>query len=217
MASRALACLNTPVMTPDTAAPMRPEGGISRLLFDLRHRRRRFRQLGGWMFVFAVSAMGAPTIPALYWFGVFVACLGMLMRLWASGFVRKNQVLATNGPYALVRHPLYTGNILICAGFAAASGQWWALVAGSLFVALFYPSAVAYEDRKLHRLFPEDWEPWAGRTPAIIPGLARNPTASSESWTWSLRQSLFENGEPIYVAVMLGWLYWLWRLLGAGA
>src|SRR5688572_11867311 len=99
------------------APPARPAGAVARIFHDLVHRRRRFRQLLGWVFVFAVSLLGSPSVPALFWTGVVVAALGMAMRLAASGFVRKNQVLATNGPYAHVRHPLYTGNLLICIGF----------------------------------------------------------------------------------------------------
>ena len=137
----------------------------------------------------------------------------MAMRLWASGFVRKNQVLATNGPYARVRHPLYTGNLLICLGFCLASGLWWAWPVGAAFVLLFYPTSIAYEDRKLQRLFPQEWEPWARVTPAIVPSLKPTPAASSEDYRWSFGQSLMKNGEPIYVAVLAGCLFWLWRLL----
>ena len=203
-------------MAPDNAVPARPDNRLAQVLYDLRYRRRNFRQLGGWLFIFTVSALGAPTMQPLFWTGVGVAALGMLMRLWASGFVRKNKILATNGPYGLVRHPLYTGNLLLCIGFAAASGVWWAWLAGALFVMLCYPSAVTYEDQKLRRLFPEAWEPWASKTPAIVPGFGRSAAASDESWSWSFKQSLFANGEPIYVAVMLGCLYWLWRAFAGG-
>ncbi|MEM7307912.1 MAG: isoprenylcysteine carboxylmethyltransferase family protein [Planctomycetota bacterium] len=191
-------------------------GGLGKLLYDLRHRRRRFRQFLGWLFVFAVSFLGHPTVPALFWSGVVVVVAGMAMRMWASGFVRKNQVLATNGPYARVRHPLYTGNLLICIGFSLASGAWWAWPVGIAFVALFYPTSIAYEDQKLRRLFPEEWEPWASVTPAIVPSLKPTTAASDDTWRWSFSQSLMKNGEPIYVLVMCGCLAWLWRLLSAG-
>ena len=200
-------------MAPDTAAPARPDSRVARVFYDLRYRRRRFRQLLGWVFIFAVTIWGAPTMPAMFWAGVAVTALGMFMRLWASGFVRKNQVLATNGPYARVRHPLYTGNLLICIGFSLASGAWWAWPVGIAFVALFYPDAIRYEDRKLGGLFPEAWGPWARETPALVPGFKKSAAASSDKWSWSFGQSLMKNGEPIYVAVMIGCLWWLWRML----
>jgi protein-S-isoprenylcysteine O-methyltransferase Ste14 len=200
-------------MAHDPVHPPRPANAFAAFFFDLRYRRRRFRQLLGWLFVFGVTLLGHPTVPALFWSGAAVAGLGMLMRLWASGFVRKNQELATNGPYARVRHPLYTGNLLICIGFSLACGAWWAWPVAAAFVALFYPTSIAYEDRKLRGLFPAEWEPWARVTPAIVPRLTRSTAASEDAYSWSFRQSLFANGEPIYVAVMVGCLAWLWRAL----
>ena len=58
-----------------------------------------------------------------------IAVLGILVRLWASGHVKKDKVLATTGPYAYVRHPLYVGNHLITFGFCLASGLWWSFIA----------------------------------------------------------------------------------------
>lgn len=202
-------------MAHDSASPQRPDGAIAAFAFDLKYRRRRFRQLLGWLFIFGVSWFGHATVPAMIWTGAAVAALGMWMRLWASGFVRKNQVLATNGPYARVRHPLYTGNLTICIGFSIACGAWWAWPIGVAFVLLFYPTSIRYEDQKLHKLFPEAWEPWARVTPAIVPRLSKSEAASDEEYSWSFRQSLMANGEPIYVLVMSGCLWWLWRGLGA--
>lgn len=201
-------------MAHDQAPPARPANPLAAVFYDLRYRRRRFRQLLGWVFVFAVSLLGTPSMPAAYWAGVVIAGCGMLWRLAASGFVHKNQVLATTGPYARVRHPLYTGNLLICLGFSLASGAWWAWPVGILFVFLFYPDAIRYEDRKLKRLFPDAWDPWASRTPALVPRLG-GKRAKGERSAWSFRQSLLENGEPIYVLVMVGLLVWLWRALQA--
>jgi protein-S-isoprenylcysteine O-methyltransferase Ste14 len=60
-----------------------------------------------------------------------IVVLGLAVRLWASGFIVKNKELATNGPYALVRHPLYVGSIFILIAFSAASGlSWTALSVG---------------------------------------------------------------------------------------
>ena len=179
---------------------------------ELSYHLRKYRQFLGWLFVFAVTIFGAPTLPAMFWSGVAVVAAGMTMRLWASGFVRKNKILATNGPYARVRHPLYTGNVLIAIGFSLASGLWWSFLAGALFIGIFYPAAIAYEDKKLAHLFPGQWEPWAKRTPAIVPGL-RPATSSDESWSWSFKQSLVGNGEPIYVLVMTGCLLYLGSIL----
>ena len=80
------------------------------------------------------------------------------MRLYASGFIVKNQELATDGAYRFVRHPLYTGNILLVVGFALAGSRWWGMPVALFFFWFYYPTAIEYEDRKLHRIFGAAWE-----------------------------------------------------------
>ena len=109
--------------------------------------------------LYALTAMPSPLLVAV---GMPLAFAGTLIRLYASGFIVKNEELATNGPYALVRHPLYTGNILIVGGFSAANASLWALPLAVIFFWFYYPCAIEYEDRKLKRYFGERWEHWAG-------------------------------------------------------
>ena len=92
-----------------------------------------------------------------------------IVRLYASGFIVKNQELATDGAYRFVRHPLYTGNILLVIGFALAGSRWWGIPVALFFFWFYYPTAIEYEDRKLHRLFGTAWEQWSARTPALMP------------------------------------------------
>ncbi len=47
--------------------------------------------------------------------GIAIAGAGQLFRIFAAGTIFKNRKLASTGAYALVRHPLYLGNILILA------------------------------------------------------------------------------------------------------
>lgn len=190
---------NGPVMPTDATTTRRGLGarwGWRKVSHDLVHRRQRFRQVVGFALIFALTLLGEPT-GSLFWPGAAAVSAGGLIRLWASGCVKKNQVLSTHGPYALVRHPLYVGNLLVCAGFCLASGVWWSVPTAAAVLLLFYPPAIRYEDQKLRGLFPDQWEPWAARTRALIPGAPTGPLRSS----WSLRQSLLANGEPVYAAI----------------
>ena len=183
--------------------------GLNKLVHDLRHRRRRFRQFLGWAVVLLFTVTGDPRSLSLFAGGAGVVAAGAAVRLWASGVVHKNKALATGGPYALVRHPLYTGNLLVAIGFCLASGLWWSpLVVGAFYFG-FYPDAVAYEDKKLAGLFPEEWPKWASRTPPIVPRLGRLAKARP-ALEWSFRRSLLENGEPIYAVVFAGCCTWLY-------
>ena len=68
-----------------------------------------------------------------------------------------------------MRHPLYTGNILLVVGFALAGSRWWGIPLALFFFWFYYPTAIEYEDRKLHRIFGAAWEQWSARTPALMP------------------------------------------------
>jgi len=159
----------------------------------------------------ALFALVAQTSQVLLAVGIPVIVLGTLVRLYASGFILKNEQLATYGPYALVRHPLYTGNILIIIGFSIASGVWWTALVALAFFWFYYPTAIEYEDRKLNRIFGSEWESWSSRTPALMPTFA-NIGALSEG-SWSLAKSSRQNGEPIIVVYIAAWIaYLFWHL-----
>jgi protein-S-isoprenylcysteine O-methyltransferase Ste14 len=140
-----------------------------------------------------------------------VGILGAFVRLYASGFIVKNQELATDGAYRFVRHPLYTGNILLVVGFALAGARWWGTPLALLFFWFYYPTAIEYEDRKLHRIFGAAWEQWSARTPALLPRLRSVPAAGSGDRRWSLVVSN-THGELVFLALALicaAWVAWV--------
>ncbi len=185
--------------------------GLERFLNDIRYHRERFRQFIGFCFVILVSVVGRPK-EFLFYAGVPLILLGIAIRLWASGHVRKNKALATDGPYAYVRHPQYVGNITLGFGFALASGLWWGFPVFLGIVLLFYPPAIRQEDKKLHEAFKEDWEKWSEKTRALIP--RPTPYQPLTESRWSFMQSLRQNGEPIIDLLLLFWLYILSLSLG---
>jgi len=125
--------------------------------------------------------------------GLAAAAVGTVVRLYASGYIMKNKELARTGPYALVRHPLYTGNILLVLGFALANTSLWALPLALAFFWFYYPAAIEYEDRKLSAIFGQDWRDWSNRTPALFPAFSN--ISGVKSGNWSLKTSLRRNGE----------------------
>jgi len=180
--------------------------GLQRFLHDIRYHRERFRQFLGIAFVILVSTAGEPKKMLLATGGGLVV-LGIAVRLWASGHIKKNKVLATDGPYTYVRHPLYVGNITLGFGFALASGLWWSLPLLVGILVAFYPHAIRREDERLHRMFNKEWEQWRKGTRALIPRLISYQF--TQRGNWSFRQSLRQNGEPIIALFLLFWLYFL--------
>jgi protein-S-isoprenylcysteine O-methyltransferase Ste14 len=114
--------------------------------------------------------------------GAIAIVPGLLIRALASGHVRKNEALATSGPYAYTRNPLYLGSLLIGIGFAVASRSWWigvALVA--MFFAIYVP-VIRDEEAFLRQKFPE-FEEYAQRVPRMFPGIA--PASGSQAGAFS--------------------------------
>ncbi len=186
-----------------------PASGVSAFIRELRYHEIS-RQLLAVVLITLYAVTSRP-LPLLAYGGLALAVIGMLIRLHASGFVLKNEELATDGPYALMRHPLYTGNILLVTGFALAGSLWWGIPLAIAFFWFYYPPAIEYEDRKLHRIFGEDWEQWSRRTPALIPNIAN--IGQLFSGNWSFAKSTKKNGEIFIAVYLVGCLALvLWRM-----
>jgi len=189
-------------------ADLPPLTGIAHVIRELRYHEAARQALA--VMLIALYAVTAAPLPVLAAIGLPIALLGTLVRLYASGFIVKNQELATDGAYRFVRHPLYTGNILLVAGFALAGSRWWGIPLAVLFFWFYYPTAIEYEDRKLQRIFGDAWEQWSARTPALVPRLGGSASASAGDRRWSLGVSN-THGELLFVVLALasaGWIVW---------
>jgi protein-S-isoprenylcysteine O-methyltransferase Ste14 len=187
--------------------------GVAHYIREARYNEFSRQAIG--IVLIALFATWAAPKPALFWPGAVIAIVGILFRLWASGFVMKNKELATSGPYSLVRHPLYTGNILMLVGYCMANGEPWPWIVGAFFLWFWYPAAISYEDSKLEKIFGDSWRAWSSKIPALMPrGIV--PSFDQDS-AWSLAKSWKQNYEPIIVVYSLFWLWWLYKQLPAAA
>lgn len=100
--------------------------------------------------------------------GGAVALVGVLVRAWASGHISKNERLATSGPYAHTRNPLYFGSFLIAAGFAIAA-HWALLLLVVAFFVLIYAPTMQRERANIAGRFPDAYEAYAANVPAFVP------------------------------------------------
>jgi protein-S-isoprenylcysteine O-methyltransferase Ste14 len=95
---------------------------------------------------------------------------GLLVRALASGHVRKNEALATSGPYAHTRNPLYLGSLLIGLGFAVAARSWWVGVTLLILFLAVYVPVIRDEEEFLRQKFPE-FDDYSQRVPRMFPRL----------------------------------------------
>ena len=184
--------------------------GIKHLIREMRYHEFSRQSIGIILVsVFCLETSSNSIIPYASNFAISLILLGLATRVYASGFVLKNKELSTTGPYAFVRHPLYTGNIMILIGLCLINGFFWSFVTAFIFLWFYYPTAIEYEDRKLKSLFPDTWEEWASMTPALMPKMDLNGKIFSrlDLRSWSLKKSLIANYEPVIVVYVLVWVF----------
>ena len=136
---------------------------------------RRIRVPLGFVFAVLYFWLARPTWRFLA-LGAVLIVPGLLIRALASGHVRKNEALATSGPYAYTRNPLYLGSLLIGIGFVVAARSWWV---GAVLVVMFfaiYLPVIRSEEEFLREKFPE-FEEYATRVPRMLPRIT--PAAAS--------------------------------------
>jgi protein-S-isoprenylcysteine O-methyltransferase Ste14 len=102
--------------------------------------------------------------------GALVALAGVWLRAISSGHVRKNEELATSGPYAYTRNPLYLGSIVIALGFALAALRWEIAVAIVVLFAAIYLPVIRGEEQFLGEHFPA-YADYCARVPRLLPRL----------------------------------------------
>lgn len=117
-------------------------------------------------------------VPAPWrWLGAALCVLGLAFAVWARIYLGRNwgmpmslregHALVTSGPYAYVRHPIYTGILLAMIGsmLAVARAWVWALL---LFFVYFLYSALT-EERMLAEQFPEAYPAYKAHTRMLVP------------------------------------------------
>ncbi len=94
--------------------------------------------------------------------------LGVFVRAMASGHVKKNEQLATTGPYAYCRNPLYLGSIIIAIGFAIAARDIWVAVGILLLFTAIYVPTIHSEEAFLRSHFAA-YDAYSRRVPRLLP------------------------------------------------
>jgi len=152
------------------------------------------RQIVGILFLIVLTVVGRPSSAGSAVVGTLLSVIGIAIRFWAGGYVKKDRELATTGPYSFVRNPLYVGNVLIAVGFCLLSGYFRYAFAFFIFLYFWlYIPTIHKEERTLHKLFGDEFLRYRENVRAMWPRLTPYQTGSGE---WSGRQWV-KNGEHI--------------------
>jgi len=124
-----------------------------------------------------VAALGAWSLPA----GLAVMWAGVALRVWAvtvlgSAFrttvqVDAGQVVVDRGPYRFVRHPSYTGLMIVAVGTGLALGSWLSLAALALLPLAALLRRIAVEEAALAEVLGQPYLTYTERTKRLVPGI----------------------------------------------
>jgi protein-S-isoprenylcysteine O-methyltransferase Ste14 len=128
-----------------------------------------------------VPALDTPAPAAFAVAGLLVIWAGLAVRVWAvltlggsfSTFVQADagQAVVTHGPYRWVRHPSYTGLLLIALGLGLGARNWLSLLVCAIVPALGLLPRIAVEESELGRVLGEEYRGYQRTTRRLVPGL----------------------------------------------
>jgi protein-S-isoprenylcysteine O-methyltransferase Ste14 len=156
------------------------KGGVAR---DRATRALIAVTLGTAIAVAAVTASRAtgPRIAGLYWAGLTVMWLGLAIRVWAIAALGRafrttvevdpEQAVVSAGPYRWVRHPSYSGLLLIVAGCGLASGSPLALAVCAVLPPAALLRRIHVEEAEMVRVLGDRYRAYQMQTKRLIPGV----------------------------------------------
>ncbi|MCC6573572.1 MAG: isoprenylcysteine carboxylmethyltransferase family protein [Planctomycetes bacterium] len=115
-----------------------------------------------------------PALMAIRFTGLGLMVLGLLMRIWSLGYLRKRAELATAGPYGRTRNPLYVGTWLIGCGLALNAAFPFNLGLIVLYNVMFffiYRAQIAIEEEMLRDIFGPIYDEYLRNVPKFFPQL----------------------------------------------
>jgi protein-S-isoprenylcysteine O-methyltransferase Ste14 len=123
---------------------------------------------------------------------LLLVLLGIGLRALASGFAGRHTrtadiegpSLATGGPYAFVRNPIYSGSMVLGLGVVGLVGSWVMLVPYGMVFALFYFCVIPAEEQFLLRTFGDQYRQYCENVPRFFPRLRPWSKAGRACFDW---------------------------------
>ncbi len=113
--------------------------------------------------------------------GLVIIYLGLVVRVWAivtlgrsfrtTVEVDAGQAVVSRGPYRWVRHPSYSGLLLVVTGFGLAAGTWLGLAVCVVVPAVAMLRRIQVEEAELTRVLGDPYRAYQNRTKRLIPGM----------------------------------------------
>jgi protein-S-isoprenylcysteine O-methyltransferase Ste14 len=128
----------------------------------------KHRSFVGILGLIAILYLSEPS-PKSVFIGFFFIIAGMFFRGWSSGYINKDDELATQGPFALTRNPLYFGNFILGIGIAIAGNNICCYTIFLVYYLLFFPFLMVIEHKRMKKKFGKQYEEWAKKSNSFFP------------------------------------------------
>ncbi len=173
----------------------------------------RWRVRIGYLLAVVVLWFSRP-VPRSILVGACVGLIGLAIRAYAAGYLHKQEVLTTTGPYARTRNPLYFGSSILALGAAIAMNSWLSAALVLLYFALVYSFVMRREELELRRHHGPAFDTYAKSVPLFFPRLttASQAGAAEGAFSWSQFRKNHEHEATLGFLVLLAALVIIWRL-----
>jgi protein-S-isoprenylcysteine O-methyltransferase Ste14 len=146
--------------------------------------------------------------------GACVGLLGLAFRAYAAGYLHKQAVLTTTGPYARTRNPLYFGSSILALGAAMAMHSWLSAALLLLYFVPVYTLVMRREEIELRHHHGPAFDAYASSVPLFFPKLtSASPAADATgAFSWSQYRKNHEHQAALGFLFLLLALLAIWRL-----
>jgi protein-S-isoprenylcysteine O-methyltransferase Ste14 len=134
-------------------------------------------------------------------FGLFLLTACSMGRLWALVYISgyKSREIITDGPYSIVRHPLYLFSLLGAIGIGLASENVLIMAILFVFYLFYYPFTILAEEHKLTATFGQTYIDYAKRTPRFLP-----------KFSLYKKPGLYQINADTFVRSLAGGMWFVW-------
>jgi protein-S-isoprenylcysteine O-methyltransferase len=127
--------------------------------------------------ILPIFSISTPTVSRFI--GTCIMFCGIIFRIWSINtlgkffrstvMIQKGHPVITSGPYRFIRHPSYTGSLLIFSGAGIALNNWLSLLVMVLFMFIAYTYRVAIEEKTLAGFLGKEYLAYQRRTKRFLP------------------------------------------------
>ncbi len=146
--------------------------------------------------------------------GAGAGLVGLAIRAYAAGYLQKQAILTTTGPYAHTRNPLYFGSSILGLGASIAMNSWWSATLLLVYFAVVYSFVMRREEIELRGHHGAEFDAYAQSVPLFFPRLTPAPQAGSPqgAFSWAQYRKNHEYQAGLGFLLLLVALLVIWHL-----